>query len=225
MSLSNDNQHHRVSGTSREQQNEMAKIYDTQSNNKWTCFSGSIVGFAMMSLSYIRPDLVVLFAVMNVTHFNARRLRMFISHGSVCTGAMLALLMCGYSDKNVYGVWFMSPIQWIKFNIFSQTSELLFGVAQNSWYVYKMLNSSVMFHVQLTIVMAGLLSVLSQLLYSKVAWGKYRQMLSMLLTVIVLFTVYSHKGHKEMRFLHNAIVCFHILTASHFDCFSYLPIH
>lgn len=188
------------------------------------------LSFFITLLCYIRPDLVLFYGVVSVVLYlrRAHQMEIFIraTYKALCSGAMLGLLLCGYVDKRVHGIWLVSPLQWVKFNLLSKTSGLLFGEEKTLWYVEKLIDSSAVFHCQFVIVVGCLVSFALTTLISRKTPGSPRLTMDILTTLLLLFTTYSIQTHKEMRFLHNTLVCFHVLTASVMnDCLCTLRDH
>ncbi|XP_064651568.1 uncharacterized protein LOC135502546 [Lineus longissimus] len=175
------------------------------------------VGFVLGLLTYIRVDLIVFLGVMAFTisfpiHKNfANKLKVVLY---MIPGVAAAFVLGGADDFSNYGQWFISPRQWFKFNVYHNFSSALFGEFSSGFYVDNFILHGISTKIltclcQLFLVMA--LLPIKMYGVRQYICGKY---VKLFLAMAVLFIIYSIKSHKEVRFLHNVIVLFMILSGT-----------
>ena len=133
-------------------------------------------------------------------------------------GALLGLMLGGYEDWLSYGIWFISPQQWFKFNVQKDLASVLFGRTDTMWYIKELMsnnNSLVLFTSCNVIVLTGL--CISHVSSRHILFPPYykvaRVHIFLMLQTLCLLLLYSCMNHKELRFVHNALVLFLVTGA------------
>ena len=154
-------------------------------------------------LCYVRVDLLLfLFVFFSAMHFPLvhlifRGIRTLVH---LALGFMLGLVIGGATDYAFYGHWFVSPIQWFKFNVHKDLATEIFGGHRWSLYIQRILIEDPVF---LAFFLAGIIGIF----YA--GWRstpEHKTSLRLLVSILILLAIYSAKGHKEVRFLHDWIV-------------------
>ena len=163
--------------------------------------AGTIIGI----LCYVRID-VFLFVGVLLAMLYSTKLSHLISRFRAILPVIVSLglsfiggfLLAGYSDRLFYGHWFITPIQWFRFNVHLDLATEIFG--GHSWFMYiqRILVEDPVFLVFVIISVYGSMHVACE--------KKSTRRLHLLVCLILLLLVYSTKGHKEVRFLHDWIV-------------------
>ena len=168
-----------------------------------------LTGFGIGLLCYIRVDLVVFMAVIGSLAFlplNSKMLEKSLVILSLLIGFGIALIVGGLDDLRSYGTWFISPYQWYHFNIRSDMTTILFGLEDSLLYIY-----DIFLYSSATKVLTGVcFSIFPLLVFSK----RFREInrtytkhfFHFTIVTALLLVIYSSKGHKETRFMHNSIV-------------------
>ncbi|XP_071093433.1 uncharacterized protein [Haliotis cracherodii] len=166
-------------------------------------------GFILGMLCYLRLDLAM-FLVVSVTGWLIVCVRgkdhqkvVVSSLLTVTLGAFCAILLGGCVDFVYFGWFFLSPYQWINFNVLNGLSNRVFGKGYLEDYL-KNLNA-VPSAVFLNLCTLGIIPVLCWSHHKKIV--KFRTPVLFLVgTLVMLFTAYSFQSHKETRILHNVFV-------------------
>ena len=170
-------------------------------------------GFAAGITCYIRVDLILMFSLSTIMIYMLHNSTKWIFFGIMLKfgiGFVFALLLGGLDDKFCYGYWFISPVQWFKFNIWHGRSSVLFGWQESSKYFYDIILYSSCTKAQFVVIV--LVSLSHLLVSSRINRSVWKKFLGLNLLFICLFTIYSFQRHKEVRFLHNAIVVYYIVA-------------
>ncbi|XP_021370387.1 uncharacterized protein LOC110461290 [Mizuhopecten yessoensis] len=182
-----------------------------------TKLSGS--GFILGVVCYIRTD-ITLFGVVILTVFTIKCLydnfsyvrRLWTKFVNTGVGFILGVLLGGFVDKQVYGTWFLSPLQWYRINLKTNIPSILFGTSSFDVYV-----DGIFLQSWFTSVFFSTSAICVCLLVTKYFNTTYKkeQHLTIALCVacFLLFCSYSMVGHKEIRFLHNVIVLMMMTSA------------
>ncbi|ESO84699.1 hypothetical protein LOTGIDRAFT_236191 [Lottia gigantea] len=118
-------------------------------------------------------------------------------------GLTLAFCMGGYLDKLTYGVWFLSPVQWIKLSFIRDMSHRSLGVLR-PWFYLDHLNAN---RSCACLNYATFLVIFLTLKRSDYKWPT----VSTLVTATTMLVVYSMRWNKEPRFIFNIYVLVCIL--------------
>ena len=125
-------------------------------------------------------------------------------HTYLC-GFATGILVAGFYDSLCYGVWFISPYQWIKFNVIHATSQVLFGKQSVTYYIENVLFSDSVNTLLSVIIFLDLLVFYSRELENEKLPSKQADHVPFCLFIFLLLA-YSLSSHKEIRFFHNGIV-------------------
>ncbi|KAL3856509.1 hypothetical protein ACJMK2_011259 [Sinanodonta woodiana] len=188
------------------------------SHNSFQLFAG---GLSFGILSYIRFDNIVLPVLLIIFTINGKFY--LISHAfsvlrNFVLGFNLAILIGGLYDWIAYQKWFISPYQWLVFNVIRDLSSVMFGSEGIQYYIVAIL----FYNVSQTLL--TITATLWMLIYLSVSYGKWnvggkcyksnQADITIILTIISFLTVYSFHGHKELRFMHNLFILVCILYSS-----------
>ncbi|KAL5016409.1 hypothetical protein ScPMuIL_005998 [Solemya velum] len=176
-----------------------------------------LCGFMLGVVCYIRIDMCITLALISmslVLTFSTVRdaFSCFEEISASGVGLLFALTLGGYEDHSRYGLWFLSPIQWLKFNFITDLSATLYGL-QSPWMYVEEIFLEGSFIAVLYFVSAFVLIFNIVKKEEKLAID-LQLTLSMVLSSGALFLVYSRVGHKEVRFLHDFIVLQIIVVSS-----------
>ena len=169
----------------------------------WLCVpvAGSVLGI----LCYVRVDLILFVTILASVTYSSRILSLitriravFLVVISLGLSFISGLILAGYTDRIFYGHWFITPIQWFRFNVHQDLATEIFG--GHSWLLYI---QSILINDPIFLLFI-LISVFSTLQGARTSSGTTR--LKLFICLILLVLVYSRKGHKEVRFLHDWIV-------------------
>ena len=169
-----------------------------------------ISGFVLSLCVYSRCDIILIpiFMVIACSKLSCRKSLSLIKRcQSYVCGFATGILLAGLYDKVCYGSLFISPYQWIKFNVFHATSHVLFGKQSVTFYVQNVLcadSLNILFCVIiiLDLFMAHRLS--REFVDEKLRW-KQAEQVPFYMFIFLLLT-YSMSAHKETRFFHNGLV-------------------
>ncbi|XP_074641080.1 uncharacterized protein LOC141898848 [Tubulanus polymorphus] len=173
-------------------------------------------GLMLGVLCYMRVDLILFFAfsiTLFVLPFQNLHRAIRLS-ALVAVGFGLAILFCGFDDRWSYGKWFISPVQWLGFNVFRDLATNLFGWNDSQFYIRHIF----VYDTTMTLLTCFSLCSLIVVLVAFVLPGnklekKLFTTFRLFCLVVILLIFYTNKGHKEIRFLHNGIVVFLMLVA------------
>ncbi|XP_033748697.1 uncharacterized protein LOC117333492 [Pecten maximus] len=169
-------------------------------------------GFVLGVACYIRTD-IALFGVVLVTLFSIESLYQNVSNvwklwtrflHSGC-GFILGVCLGGFVDKQMYGTWFLSPLQWYRINIRTNLSSILFGSSSFDVYIDGIFLQST-FTGLFYSVSAIAFCILATTKNKSIDQTEKRHTIVLCVASIILFCAYSMVEHKEVRFLHNVIV-------------------
>ena len=178
------------------------------------CFSGFVLSLCV----YSRCDIILIpvFIVLACSKCSFRKLFCFVLYQhAFLFGFLSGIFIGGYYDRVCYGVWFISPCQWVKFNVFHATSHVLFGKQPVTFYIKNVLFSDSLNTVLCVIMFLDLFVI--QLLPRESANEKSPRKQTDLVpfcVFLLLLLTYSLSSHKEIRFFHNGIVFMHIHLSS-----------
>lgn len=175
-------------------------------------------GVCLSLCIYTRCDIVLLpaFIVLAFTYFSCRKLFRLVLYLHVFLGGFITgFLIGGCYDRLCYGIWFISPYQWVKFNVFHSASHVLFGSESCTFYIEKVLFGD-SFHVVLSAVLLIDLAAALHLLPNhgnERFHGNHIKSVPFLV-FLMMFLTYSLSAHKELRFFHNGIIFMYIHQSS-----------
>ena len=169
-----------------------------------------ISGFVLSLCVYSRTDIILIpiFMTLACSKLSCRKILDFMKscHLYWC-GCTTGIFLAGLYDKVCYGMWFISPYQWTKFNAFHATSQVLFGKQSVTFYVQNVLCSDSLNILFCVILLLDLLIVfrLSREFFNEEYPWKQSKHVPLFIFIFLLIT-YSVSAHKETRFFHNGIV-------------------
>ena len=114
-------------------------------------------------------------------------------------------------DNMDYGVWFVSPVQWLNFNVFTDKATVLFNGRYSMYYFEMLFISRITIVMQVASIFLAFRPVTRQ---NSVLESNKNLFSNALLAFLTLFIIYNIKIHKELRFVHNVIVLFHVAAGS-----------
>ncbi|XP_059171717.1 uncharacterized protein LOC131952845 [Physella acuta] len=174
---------------------------------------------------YVRPDTVSVYGLHVVLCSTVRRLLQTAGWVPVCVGVLFSASLGALVDFGYYGWGVISPINWFRFNVVKDLSTKIFGKMSSFMYFTDVflndpgiaLLSAIVAIVQICLYLRqedkpGETKVFKKLGSNFHSNEKNSTCLTLGLTS-TLFIMYSLKGHKEVRFVHDAIVLFYIHAA------------
>ena len=171
-------------------------------------------GFVLSLCVYSRCDIILLPIIIALacSKCSFRKLLCFVLYQhAFLSGFLSGILIGGFYDRVCYGVWFISPCQWVKFNVFHATSHVLFGKQPVTFYVENVLFSESLNTLLCIITFLDLFVI--QLLPRESANEKSQRKQAdhvPFCVFLLLLLTYSLSSHKEIRFFHNGIVFMYI---------------
>lgn len=167
-----------------------------------------ILGYFSGLFVYIRPDLLSLFIFVLLpymprvlTHLKAMlsSIGIYICISGCVTGILTGVL----EDSLSYGSFVVTPYQWISFNVFNGYAKRMFGTMPTLYYLHIFFGNNILLFLSVSILFVTIYT------FNKTSMI-HDFLRKTLLTFICMFLMYSLQGHKETRFLHDAIVLFYI---------------
>ena len=191
---------------------------DANCRIKFKFHSAYLSGLLLSLCVYTRCDTVLIpvFIALACPKFSFRKLLSFVLyHHSYLSGLVTGFLIGGFYDRVCYGVWFVSPYQWVKFNVFHATSHVLFGKQSMTFYVENVLFSDSLNTLLCVIMFLDLfmIQLLPREFANEKSPRKQTDLVPFCIFLLLLLT-YSLSSHKEIRFFHNGIVFMHIHMSS-----------
>ena len=169
-----------------------------------------ISGFVLSLCAYSRSDIILIpiFMALACSKLSCRKILDFMKGCYLYwCGFATGIFLAGYYDKVCYGMWFISPYQWTKFNAFHATSQVLFGKQSVTFYVQNVLCSNslnILFCVILLLDLFIVFRSSREFFNVELPWKQVNHV--PFLIFIFLLITYSVSAHKETRFFHNGIV-------------------
>ena len=195
---------------------------NVEQSGHFSQFEELTAGFVLTVCTYVRPDVsaLLLFVILPqlldvLTKYTLRPCLCVIMYrlSYLITGCLLALTIGVADDFISYGSFVISPLQWIRFNIFSDLSSKLFEASGFSFYFKK-----VIFYDWPSVILFCVCFI-SFMLQICNRTNSYRLTLQMSFTASSLFILYSLHGHKELRFIHDVFTSHvHSLLSIHNTC-------
>ncbi|XP_070206211.1 uncharacterized protein [Littorina saxatilis] len=191
------------------------------------------VGFLLGLCVYIRIDVIALAGACLITHWSPWRTRYFDVISCAC-GALCGVGVGILEDFRIYGWGVLTPVNWFRFNVQKDYSSALFGTQE----LYKYIVDIFLHNLGIAALMSmALLCCMFHISYfsktpkhSKAPSPKEGQNATRLFDLqkrnvvlrtcvswFLLLILYSSKGHKELRFVHNVIVLVLITCAAVFQ--------
>lgn len=186
-----------------------------ESKINWACvqyfFAGSFIG----ALCYIRVELALFFSVIYLSVL-LTEIKVLINNSCLqdlrnellwlISGGIFVLCICVGYDCCKYNAYILPPLQWIKFNLLSNNSAILFGTGDPKLYSMISLNNRYY----------GLL-VISLFIYNFFLGEKrslvFKRSAAICISLLFLFIFYLSVSHSEARFFHNIIVLYFIVVS------------
>lgn len=167
-----------------------------------------VLGYFSGLFVYIRPDLLSLLICVLLpymprvlTHLKAMlsSIRIYICISGCVTGILTGIL----EDFLSYGSFVVTPYQWISFNVFNGYAKRMFGTMPALFYLQIFFGNNVLLFLSVSILIVTIYT------FNRTS-AIHDFLRKTSLTFICMFLMYSLQGHKEARFLHDAIVLFYI---------------
>lgn len=179
--------------------------------------SGFILGIAC----YIRIDIVPFAGTLLVTfpliftHFNQLLSTVFMTAVASC-GFVAAVWIGGYEDLYRYGSMFLSPMQWINFNMKNNLPSVLFGSQRPLRFLMEIFFSDIFSALFTVLTVIGL--CVGFFKHSERRTATLENIITVVLTFLTVVQFASHwlMGRFETRHLHNVIILVLIISASSF---------
>ena len=178
-----------------------------------------LCGVVLGLLSYVRPD-ALLFQCMVVIAYMCKHVivngfvrRIFVWTFVLTMGYCIGALIGGFDDYMTYGVWFISPCQWLKFNVQTSHATDLFGTQELSFYFKEIILNDKVLGIMSLVTVICLLLFATNYFFRKTNMAPGNNFIGAALICLLMFSIYSLKGHKEIRFVHNGIVLLGIVSA------------
>ena len=171
-------------------------------------------GLTIGMICYIRVDVMLFFSVSLICFVTYSKLAQFLTTKKcivIILGFCVSLSFGGFVDNVDYGVWFMSPVQWLTFNVFTDKATVLFSGRHSMYYFEMLFISWITIVIQATSICLAFRPVIRQ---NSVLEFNKNLFSNTFLACLILFIIYNIKIHKELRFLHNVIVLFHVASGT-----------
>ncbi|XP_071093439.1 uncharacterized protein [Haliotis cracherodii] len=166
----------------------------------------TLASFILVICCYIRVDASLFVVVTSLPHINWKSLeRSKII--SCIVGAVIGLTLCILDDFSSYGVGVISPYNWFQFNVIQDYAAVVFGRMEFTWYLKNLIGQSsclMLFTAYLFATIGVNLLVYTSLSHSD--RHGCRVISKLAASLVILMLLYSAKGHKELRFMHNYLV-------------------
>ena len=165
-------------------------------------------GFVLMLCCYVRVDVAMFSFVTILTHVPKLTSRTIWSLFACTCGSVLALILAIAEDIFSYQSLVVSPYNWLQFNVFRDLSSTVFGRMDHSKYFSDIfLHSSItmtLSSVMLFMFISNIISMVQPVSHDiKTCWVNTLRLFA---SLVILLIIYSMKGHKEVRFVHNFLV-------------------
>ena len=167
-------------------------------------FSGQLLGLS----TYVRCDQVISLFFFFLFTLKLDKFSLLCTC-IVALGFLAGLFVGGAVDMVHYGYWFASPIRWFLTNVWANNSSL-YGELEFSYYFRVLFVDDKTTLIPCVLAVPSLVKHLYHLVAGantppRFAWDIFPVMRLLLTTFGVLY-VYSHHGHKEVRFVHDCLV-------------------
>ncbi|CAL1532825.1 unnamed protein product [Lymnaea stagnalis] len=188
-----------------------------------------LAGLFLALTVYVRPDASLLVSLMILTHLKFPTVLTLVLKKPFwfhVLGAIMGVAIAVADDFYFFGCFVLSPINWVKFNLFSGQTSQLFGSSGKYFYfeqiflkdfglsVLTVIFTSAMIILALSDVLGlfnkltGFSTTPNSLSMPVSRLTECRGMRGQMTSVIFLTGIYSTVGHKESRFLHDVIVLY-----------------
>lgn len=195
----------------------------------WTSRIGSdhfmlrlLIGCLLGITCYVRPDTISVYILHVVMCSNLRRLFLSTGCAPIGVGVIFSSSVGALVDFGYYGWGVISPINWFRFNVVKDLSTKIFGKMNNFMYFNDVfLNDPGIALLSTSVVIVKIFLYIRQKEKTNVIKEQESNFNSnernptwLTITITgILFILYSLKGHKEVRFVHDAIVLFYVHAA------------
>lgn len=202
-----------------------------------------LTGLTLALCVYIRPDSLLMSSTLTLLSVKPNLVLLALKQHLALLyflGASLGMVLAVGDDVYFYGSFTVSPVNWVRFNVFSGNAPRLFGTSGMFFYIEEVfLHNFGMFCLSLIFVVYFLCLlclhcyfILENIKFTArfltqhgnagnncqkkglVLELKDSSVISPCLCLVVLVVVFSFSGHKEQRFLHDALVLFYGVVAS-----------
>ena len=198
-------------GTNNSPKNMYLHTIAKNSGGRWSriiksVFSGFILGLVV----YVRPDTCAVILSVIACTINLKRLKLLFCPFYLI-GFILSISIGLRDDYLSYNSVIISPWQWIKFNMGGNLSATLFGVEPALFYLRRLLLDDWLNFLLLTfssflfLLYAVYTVLLTHENSSPKVILKVKMTKQLISIVLCLLCLYSSKGHKEIRFVHDVI--------------------
>ncbi|XP_061162414.1 uncharacterized protein LOC133171643 [Saccostrea echinata] len=171
-----------------------------------------LMGYFTGLFIYLRPDLLTLYFSILLPYMPLlfSRLKHIISnleiHLCIVSG-FVGILTGVLEDFLSYGTFVVTPVQWVSFNVLNGYARRIFGAMPTLFYFEIFCENTTLIFLSLCIIFV-LISTISKPITVLVFFRKC------LFALTCLIVLYSLQGHKEARFLHDAIVLFYVCSGA-----------
>ncbi|XP_062582598.1 uncharacterized protein LOC134244339 [Saccostrea cucullata] len=171
-----------------------------------------LTGYFTGLFIYMRPDLLtlyfsILFPYIPSLLLNLKHIILNLEVHLYIVSGFAGILTGVLEDFLSYGIFVVTPVQWVSFNVLNGYARRMFGAMPTLFYFEIFFENLTLLFLSLCIIFVSISTISKQsdmLVF-------FRKCLFALTCLIVL---YSLQGHKEARFLHDAIVLFYICSGT-----------
>ena len=175
------------------------------------------VGILFGLTTYIRIDTIAFIGLLMLFELRPKN---FLPIALVSLGGITGLLIGGYIDYLTWGDFFISPMQWFRFNILEGHSAM-FGVAPFYYYYAYILVLRPWFAIGVILTLIYVGTEIYDRSHSQIkglSSISQNPLLSFQIRFIIMFIIlsipYSLVEHKELRFFYHGYWMFALLTAT-----------
>ncbi|GFR70487.1 mannosyltransferase [Elysia marginata] len=220
---------------------QLYSVVRQDKNHYWDVTANIVCGLLLSASMYIRPDTSLLVSCVLLGNHKLSKTASVLRSGptwQLAVGGILGLFLAVVNDTIFYGTFVLTPINWARLNVFSNTACKLFGVS--GWYFYMtrvFLRDSSMCVASIVFIAAVASSVYQFVALPSRDSSMYSQCESInadrktcrrslalpifgdeslnvhIACVITLTAFFSCMGHKEERFLHDTVIVFLIAVS------------
>ncbi|MFX1254482.1 MAG: hypothetical protein ACFFCZ_22910 [Promethearchaeota archaeon] len=179
--------------------------------------AGTLLGFACA----LRMDSFIFFVPFFFLYHQNTRKMLYLYSALVC-GFIGTFFIQGLSDLVYYGIFLISPINWVKYNIIEGKSSQ-YGTLPALYYVEQLINNSfyaVFFAIVIVILVIRVSYKLVHNREGKMEDPWFFTILKLLIWFLISLGIFSLVGHKEDRFIFSLYPIIMILfSAAIKECF------
>ena len=191
----------------------LQRVYDIVTEIKLTSLQPLIAGFTFGLLIYLRPDTIMVTCI--TCFFLCPPVKLKPDFYLIFIVGMISAISIGIREDYIsYGSLIISPWQWINFNTFRSSSSRLFGVESTIFYLQTLIFEDAL---NLTLSILTCIYILLHIVHvnfdvksdsefnlTKVV-SSINTVKKLCAIVTCILFIYSMKGHKETRFVHDTI--------------------